>query len=282
MGTRGGFTAAFFFLMSFFACAAGDYQAAGGNAAALGYTSAARADTWSALNNPAGLAWYRQAGAGIYFGNRYLLKELSLKALAVTLPAGGGAFGISFRHFGFILCSEINGGISYALRLGRMFSAGVRIGYLRVHVADGFRDMNLCSAEAGFQFHASEHLWMGLHIVNPVPFRISSQSTDRLPTVLRLGLSWRITGGLSSDLEIEKDLLRKPVLKAGIDYYPARAFSVRIGFQSNPSTFTFGAGIEFGALRIDIASAYHMVLGYSPQASIIYTFRKAKGTPKDK
>jgi hypothetical protein len=269
-----------FFFISFFSHAAGDYVIIGGKAAGLGYTSVARADEWSGFNNQAGLAWCKQFSAGIYFENRYLIKELSLKALVVTIPAGRGSFGLSFRHFGFALYSEMNAGIAYGLRLGKAFSAGVRIGGLRIHIADGFRDQNLCSVEAGIQFRASEHLWMGLHAVNPIPFKISSQSIDRLTTVIRLGLSWKITGGLSSEIEIEKDLVRKPLLKAGIDYRPVKAFAIRIGFLSNPATFTFGAGIESGNLQFDLASSYHSILGFSPQASLIFTFRKPERTKK--
>jgi len=277
MGMRGCFLQVFL-LLSFITYAAGDHKIIGGKAAGLGYTSVTCADQWSVFNNEAGLAWCKRFSVGTYVENRFLLKELSLKALAVTIPAGRGAFGVSFLHFGFTLYSEMNAGIAYGIRLGNSFSAGVRIGCLRIHIADGFRDKNLCSIEAGLQFHASDHIWMGLHAVNPFPFRISSQSLDHLPTIVRLGLSWKITGGLYSDIEIEKDLIQKPVLKAGIDYRPTRTLSIRIGFLSNPATFTFGTGLEFGNLQFDLASSYHMILGYSPQVSLIYTFGKPEQT----
>jgi hypothetical protein len=49
-----------------------------------------------------------------------------------------------------------------------------------------------------------------------------------------------------------------------------------MGLLSNPATFTFGFGLEFGNLQFDIASSYHLVLGYSPQASVVYYFGKKK------
>ncbi|MCX6243507.1 MAG: hypothetical protein NTU98_02285 [Bacteroidetes bacterium] len=265
-----------FLLFSLFVHAAGDQRVIGGKAASLGFTSVAQADGWSVFNNQAGLAWCRRFSAGIYFENRFLLKELSLKAIGVTIPAGRGAFGISFQHFGFSLYSEMNAGIGYGLRLGKSFSAGVRIGWLRLHISDGFTDQNLVSVDVGLQFRASERLWMGLHAANPVPYKVSSISNEQLPTVIRLGLSWKMTGNLCSDIEVEKNLTQKPVLRAGIDYRPVKAFSIRIGFLSNPATFTFGAGIEAGNLEFDLASSYHMVLGYSPQASLIWSFGKTK------
>jgi hypothetical protein len=77
---------------------------------------------------------------------------------------------------------------------------------------------------------------------------------------------------LLSDVEVEKDLVHKPVLRAGIEYHPAKTFFIRAGVLSNPVTFTLGAGLEFGNLKFDIASSYHMILGYSPQVSVTYLF----------
>ncbi|MGA2823411.1 MAG: hypothetical protein ABSE72_07775 [Bacteroidales bacterium] len=273
---KGRIISCFIFLISNCAYAAGDHMIIGGKAAALGYTSVTQSDEWSVFNNQAGLAWCKRFSAGIYFENRYLLKDLSLKALAITLPAGRGAFGVSFRHFGFSMYSEMNTGIAYGMRLTKSFSAGVQVDYLRLHVADGFKDNSVFSCEIGLQFRAGEHLWLGLHVANPVPVKLSSLTQERLPTLLRFGLSWRIMEGLHSDIEVEKDLVHKPVLKAGIEYRPAKSFYIRMGILSNPATFTFGFGLEFGNLQFDLASSYHFILGYSPQASVIYSFGKNK------
>ena len=276
MGTKGWIISCFIFLISTCGYAAGDHLIIGGRAAALGNTSVTQSDEWSVFNNQAGLAWCRRFSAGIYFENRYLLKDLSLEALAVTLPAGRGAFGVSFRHFGFSLYSEMNTGIAYGMRLTKSFSAGVQVDYLRLHVADGFKDNSIFSCEIGLQFRAGEHLWLGLHVANPVPAKLSSLTQERLPTLMRFGLSWRIVDGLTSDVEVEKDLVHKPALKGGIEYRPAKSIYIRMGVLSNPATFTFGFGMEFGNLQFDLASSYHFILGYSPQASVIYYFGENK------
>jgi hypothetical protein len=270
MGSGGRIIFCFIFLVSNGLYAAGDPVVIGGRAAALGYTSVTRSDEWSACNNQAGLAWCRRFSAGIYLENRYLLKEISEKAMAVTLPAGRGALGISFHHFGFSLYSEMNAGIAYGMRLTKNFSAGVQANYLRLHVSDGFNDNNNFSCEIGLQFRASEHFWLGLHVANPVPVKLSPGKSERIPAVIRVGLGWRITEGLSSEVEVEKNLVHKSALKAGIEYRPAKPLFMRIGFLSNPATFTFGAGLELGNLHLDIASSYHLILGYSPQVSISY------------
>jgi hypothetical protein len=276
MGLKGLIFSCFIFGLSNFAFSAGEHPVIGGRAAALGYTSVSQSDEWSVFNNQAGLAWCKQFSAGIYFENRYLLKELSLKALAVTLPAGRGAFGVSFRHFGFTLYSEMNTGIAYGMRLTKHFSAGIQVDYLRLHVADGFKDNSVFTCEIGIQYRASDHLWLGIHASNPVPVKLSSLTQERLPTLMRFGLSWRIAEGLFSDVEVEKDLVHKPALKAGLEYRPAKSLFIRMGLLTNPATFTFGFGLEFGNLRFDLASSYHLILGYSPQASLSYFFGRKK------
>jgi hypothetical protein len=276
MGMKGRIIFCFIFLVSHCGYAAGEKTVTGGGAAAMGTTSVTLPDEWSVFNNQAGLAWCRRFSAGIYYESRYLVKDLSRKAIALTLPAGHGALGICVDQFGFPLYSELNAGIAYGMRLTKRFAAGIRVNYLRLHVADGFKDNHVVSCAIGLQFRAGEHLWLGLHVDNPVPVKLSSGSRERLPTIMQFGISWRITEGLHADLEVEKDLVHKPVLKGGIEYRPAKLLFIRMGLLSNPATFTFGFGLEFGNLQFDLASSYHLVLGYSPQASITYSFRKKK------
>jgi hypothetical protein len=253
-----------------------DLTIAGGKSSGLGYTSVTQSDEWSAFNNQAGLAWCKNYSAGIYFENRFLLKDLSGKALAITLPLGKGAFGICLSQFGYSLFSEMKSGIAYGMHLTNRLSAGVQISYFRLHIADGFKDNGLFSCQIGLQFRASDHFWLGLHLNNPIPVKLSQVNTERLPTLIQFGFNWRISNGLRSDAEVEKDLNHKPAIRAGIEYCPSKSIFIRVGVQSSPAIFTFGFGFEFNNLQFDIASSYNLALGYSPQASVVYFFCKKK------
>src|ERR1039457_1013103 len=99
--TMGRFIFWFFFILTLEAHPAGNYTFCGGRAAGMGFTSVALADPWSAFNNQAGLGWVNKITAELYFENRFLVKELSLKAIGVELPVRSGAFGLSFQEFGF-------------------------------------------------------------------------------------------------------------------------------------------------------------------------------------
>jgi hypothetical protein len=267
------------FIISF-ACyrayAIGEHESLGGTAAGLGYTSVTSSDEWSTFNNQAGLAWCNKFSASLYVENRFLLADLCQKALAITLPVGRGSFGFSFRYFGFPQYSESNPGIAFGMRLTKRFAAGIQIDCLHLHIADGFKDNNALSCEMGLQFRASEHLWMGLHVANPIPVKISSMTNDRLSSFIQFGLSWKISDKLHFDSEVEKDITDKPLLKAGIEYRPANHFYLRMGVLTCPTLLTYGIGLEFGHFQIDLASSYHLILGYSPQASVTYFFQETK------
>ena len=263
----------FLFISSSGSFAAGEMNVIGARAAGMGFSSVAISDQWSAFNNPAGLARNGKYSAGIYFENRFLVKELSLKTIVATIPVWKGTFGLTFLHDGFSLYSEMKGGVTYGMLFGKYFSAGVQLNCLRINQSEGYNDKTCFSFELGVQYKASRHLTLGVHLVNPAMTRISKDSPERLPALIRLGFVWNISDDLLTTLETEKDLQHKPIFRTGAEYHVAKPFYIRCGIVTSPTTFTFGAGLEFGSFRVDLASGYHLVLGYSPQASITYRFK---------
>jgi hypothetical protein len=252
---------------------AGEVHTAGARSISLGSCSVALSDPWSGFNNPAGLSWQRQMAAGIYYENRFLVKELGLKAAGFVLPIKGGTFGISFQHSGFSLYNEILAGLAFGRSFGKCFSMGARLDYLRIHAGEGYGTRNLVSFGIGFQLRPIQKLTAGIYFANPVPIRIVKNTREYLPVVIRLGLAWEPVPKLLLCIEAEKEISRKPSLKAGIEYQVARPLSLRIGVMTHPTQFTFGFGFVFGKFRFDLSSSYHLYLGYSPQASLIFSFR---------
>ncbi len=252
---------------------AGEYTTIGGNAAAMGLTSVATGDHWSLFNNPAGIGWLTHYSAGTYYENRFLVKELGIKAVGIVLPFRPGTVGVTFLHYGFSLYNEMKTGIVVGRKFGNHFSAGVQIDYLRIHQGDDLGNRNLFTFGIGLQYKVNSHLSLGMHLYNPVPFHISPDEKERMIPLLRLGLSWNPSEQLISNLEISKDDQSTPSFKGGLEYHIVKPLSIRVGLMTNPAIFTFGFGLEFGGLTFDFASSYHPVLGYSPQVSLIYTLK---------
>ena len=252
---------------------AGEIHVAGARAAGMGYCSASLTDEWSGFNNQAGLGWQKNFTIGIWYENRFLLKELGIKSAGAVLPFRGGTFALTFEHFGFSLYSEMKTGIAFGRSFGKHFGVGVRLYYLRIHIAGDYGTRHMASFEIGFQYRADEKWTIGVHFSNPVPVRVHRYQDEHLPVVIRLGIAYQPSRKFLATVEAEKDLSMKPNIRAGIEYHFAKPAYLRIGIMTNPVEFTFGFGLEPGKFRFGISSSYHLYLGYSLQTSLVYVFR---------
>ena len=176
-------------------------------------------------------------------------------------------------RFGDNQYSELKAGLSFARKIGNHFSAGVQLDYLRIQIADDYGNKNLLSCEIGLMYLADNHLTIGIQMLNPVPVRITEHPPELLPATICLGLSYRFSDEFITNLEAEKDLENPLIIRAGAEYHFARPAYARIGISTSPMSFTFGCGLEFGKLKLDMASGYHQALGFSPSGSVTYSFK---------
>ncbi len=245
----------------------------GARAAALGGVSATQADAWSAANNPAGTAFLPSVCISAGAENRFLLRELTGQWLAAALPLGNGAFGCSVTRMGDNRYNELHAGISYALKLARKFSAGIRITWLRTHSGSGYGNRHGFSFETGLLCNAARNLTLGVHVLNPIAWRPGPRTPDILPAAICLGAGCRIAKDFRISTEAVKEEDHPLSLRAGVEYQPVPMVAIRAGAGGAPLSFSFGAGLSLGRLTVDLASRYHPVLGFSPVVSLSYSSR---------
>ncbi len=157
-------------------------------------------------------------------------------------------------------------------KFGKHVAAGVQLDYLRIHLSDDYGNKNLLSCEIGMQYRADHRLTIGIQVLNPIPVKVTRYPEELLPSALCAGLSYCPSETLMVAAEAEKELAQKLRLRAGAEYHVAKTMYVRIGLSTNPASFSFGFGLEYGKLTIDMASSYHQALGFSPSASVAYSF----------
>ncbi|MBA3899319.1 MAG: hypothetical protein H0X62_03770 [Bacteroidetes bacterium] len=244
----------------------------GARAAGMGNASVAISDIWSLYHNQAGLARLKNVEAGIYYENRFLVPELSVKGLAFAIPVKGGVIGATVTHYGFSLYSETKAGLAYAMTFSEKISAGVQLNYLNTFIGDGYGSRNMISAEAGVMAELADGLTLGAHIYNPTRARISHYDNERVPTIMRLGLNYKLSEKVLLCVETLKDTEHKPMFKVGMEYQVVENVFIRAGVSSNPALSTFGFGFNLKQFKLDFASSVHSVLGYSPQIGLNYTF----------
>jgi len=252
------------------------FSTTGARSAAMGNSSVSLTDFWSVQNNPAGMAEYEHFAAGIAYQNRFLMKELALKSVAFVAPLNFGVLGVSFNQFGYDLYSENKLGLAYARSFGKVLRMGLQLDYLSANFAEGYDNGSAISFEFGVQAQINEKLTAGAYIFNPIKAKLSNKTDERIPVVMRFGLSYLFTPELIGTAEIEKNFDNEASIRGGLEYFIVKKFFVRAGIITNPNVLTFGAGIDLGSAQFDLAAGVHQVLGSTIQASLIFNFRKLK------
>ncbi|UOQ55118.1 hypothetical protein [Hymenobacter cellulosivorans] len=247
----------------------------GARAAALGNASVTLTDVWSVGNNVAGLGQVTSPAVGFYAENRYLSRALNTAVLAAALPIGPttdgkathGVVGFEAQRFGDKLYSEQRLGAGYGYR-GSLISVGARFDVLQVSI-EGLGSKRAVAVSLGGQAEVlPQKLYFGAYLYNLNQAKLAEYQNERVPTVLKAGLSFRPTEKVMLNAETEKDVDQAADFKAGIEYQVVESLAVRGGFSTLSRQTTGGVGLRAGQFRFDYAAAWHTALGLSQHLAI--------------
>jgi len=268
-----------FTIISYSYCFSGnDNISIGARSSGVANASVSFTDMWSSHHNQAGLGFVRNFSGGIYYENRFLVKELSIRAGCATLPVKAGTFGLAITNFGYSQYNENKYSLSFAKAFGEKLSIGIAMDYLNTKIAENYGSKGIFAAEIGIIAIPLKNLTIGAHFFNPTRSKIADYNDERAPTIFRLGANYQFSKKVMLAIETEKDILMKAVFKAGIEYKVVKEFYLRAGISTNPTLSSFGMGINLKQFKIDISANYHQVLGVSPQLGLSYVL-KNKSTP---
>ncbi len=238
------------------------YHFQSARSAGIGQASVAFYDVNSLLANQAGLAKVEKLSVVAAAERRFSLAELSSFSAGVVVPAGLGSFGLVVNTFGFDGFSQQKAGLAYARRLGENFRAGVQFDYFGTRIPE-YGSRGTLTFEAGVQADLSKEITAGVHIFSPAQVQLFEG--ENLPTILRMGFYWQASEKAALAAEVEKDIDFKGSVRGGFEYQLAAPVLLRGGFSTNPSTFHLGLGLNLNTkFKIDTASGYHQMLGFSP------------------
>ncbi|WBM73695.1 hypothetical protein [Saprospira grandis] len=256
----------------------GQPQSAAARGAALGNASVAFTDINAAYSNQAGLAFLEELSFSAYGERRFLAEGLNsfLFAAAYPLENNQGTFGLTLNYFGFSAYNEQKIGLAYARKLSERFALGVQLDYLGIRIPT-YGSANSFTFELGLTAKISEELTLAAHVYNPVHAKLG-QLDERLPALFNLGLAYHPSEKVGIYAALEKDIYNQPFgAKAGIEYQAHKIFKLRAGMQlSDLSQLSFGLGLDLDELQIDLATAYHQVLGFTPSFALSYRLQKTK------
>ena len=262
----------FLIFFPFTAYAGMDGDPAGAGQAGTGGISVFTTGIWSTHNNPAGLAKLMNPVTGLYIENRFLIKELFFNVGSFALPVKNGGFGIAISHLRLGQYTNTFTGLAYGRQFGERFSAGVRFDYYRVSFGKEYESGTAVSFDAGIQWEISENVSLACNVFNPTRVALQGLSDEHIPSIIRTGISYKPIPELLMLTEIEKTSRSSIVFAYGMEYSFENKLFIRAGLGINSSKFSFGFGYVYSQFTIDVAASWHQLLGFTPQASLAYTF----------
>lgn len=235
---------------------------------ALGGSGVAASGIYALGNNPAGLANLETWAAGAQAEQRFLLSELQLFSAAGALPTASGTFGLQLNYFGFEAYNEQKLGLTYARKLFDQLYLGAQLGLFNLRIPE-YGNRTLVTADIGLLAPISRSVSFGMHLVQPM--RMEVTEGEYLPTVLRFGLDYQPSEKIHLLAEVEKDIQKTARVHTGLEYQVIDPLFLRVGVATEPASASFGVGyLLAGGLSIDVAAAYHQVLGFTPAFGLIY------------
>jgi hypothetical protein len=246
----------------------------GARSNSLAHASSCLIDVWSSRNNQGSLGFVRQADVGVFYENRFFVKELSQSGFASVLPIKKGTFGLAYSTIGYKLYRESHVTLGYGMQLNETVSLGIGMDYLTTRISDVYGKAHALTGSFGMTVKLLSNLRIATHVYNPFRTSITQYNHEKIPTIFKFGAQYIFSQKVFLIAEAEKTSREKTNIKLGIEYNPASKIYLRVGGCTYPSQVSFGIGVLYKGLNIDVSSMFHSVLGVSPQIGLHYTFDK--------
>lgn len=263
----------FFYLLSINQVnASGEPFPIGARSWGIGNATAAIADKQSIFNNPAGLGFLTDYFISTSYHNRYTIAGLNTFSLGGNYNTKIANIGLTVERFGDKLYHEEKLGLALAKSTNRI-SLGIKVSYLQAAI-EGFAVKQTVLTEFGVMAKLSSTLQLGFHAYNLTAARLFV--SQRVPTVLRLGLAYQPIKQLLLVGEAEKDIVLPTLYKVGLEYQIVKNFYLRTGITSKLSNAHFGIGFQAKQFIFDYAASSHSLLGFSHHLTLAYQLGKTQ------
>lgn len=129
--------------------ATSDNHLSGARSSAMANASVASTDLWANYNNQAALARIDKIQAGVFYENRFQLKDLSTKAISLYVPTKLGGFNLNYSQFGSDLYKERKIGFGYSKALSKHSWASVQLNQILVKLNQTYGEQSRFNFEIG-------------------------------------------------------------------------------------------------------------------------------------
>ena len=252
----------------------------------MGGAFAALADDVNAAAwNPAGLAAVRGSEMGFMHGQLTDFSGINIDFLSYAQRLEKGGVGFSWLNVGAILkegeeesksrMSENTYSLAYAVSPTGKFSLGFALKRLTLDSKVG--------GGGGIGFDVGSHIVLSRFFTTALVLRnVATDVKDEyFPMNYRVGLAGRFWDGrfnVALDADTKKDINGTEGttvrMHTGIEFYPAKIFALRAGYDNGSTSAGFGA--KAGNWNVDYAWLNNENIGAEHRLSLIYSFEAYK------
>lgn len=244
---------------------------------ALANSGVSFTDVFAFHHNPGALGFLETGSVGLSYEARYALKELQTQGVAVAMPLKVGVISVGGQFYGYDAYRTTKAGAGYSMKLFESISAGVQINYIGMGFGNSYYGRKHgISAEFGALAKLGDKVDLGFSVINLTRTKLADFKNERFGTLLRLGASYQVLDELLLIGEIEQEIAHTTRFRLGVEYHPIDILYIRAGVQGAPMDLAFGFGLDWKRMRLDLATQYNQVLGWSPAASFIFDFYTPK------
>ena len=243
--------------------------------AGLGAYSKNFVNIFSGSSNQAAFAQIKSGGFGVYGERRFLLQELNQYSAVLALPTPSGTFALQGDYFGSTAFNENQLGLAYARSVSSQVDVGIKFNYHTIRTA-GYGNASAINFEAGTLIHLTEQLHAGFHVYNPFSSKIGKTGDEKLAAIYKTGLGYEASERVFISAEIVKQEDQPVNVNAGLQYNLHERVHLRAGVSTLTNNSFAGVGLQLGLIRLDLNTAYHPQLGFTPGVLLLYNFKKAE------
>lgn len=220
------------------------------------------------------MAQLKTGGFGVYGERRFMLEELNAYTVIAAVPTVSGTFGFQGDYFGSAAFNENQLSILYGRKVTKKIDIGVKFNYYTVRIS-GYGSATAINFEGGAVFHFSDKLHAGIHVYNPSGSKLGKTGHEKLASVYRLGAGYEASDILFISSEIIKEKGRQISVNAGLQYNFHKRVFIRTGISTFTNNSYVSIGLQLGFARIDVNTAYHPHLGFTPGLLLLFDLKKA-------
>jgi len=244
----------------------------GARTRALGSACIADTNSWSLLNNPAGIAHNKTITVLLSDEHLYGLKEIKSLTTGVSVPIKKELIvGLSFNKQGYEWFNDQQIGIHAAHARGP-YALGISFIVWQRVAGETFRETHPI-VNIGGTMSVTKSLQLGLHLSN---ISNSQNAAQSIPIKIQGGLLYKISKEILFYTDIVKQSNAGIQMRSGLEYKIHKYVYLRCGILTNPIKLNGGIGFISKYIRIDYSITWQNPIGCRHQLSALFSIHKKK------